>query len=193
VAIATLDLPQDVSFGLNSEPRDEARLIRATIGGVTIVNTYVPQGRSVDSEMFTYKLEWLARLQSYLKKAIEDNEQLIWCGDLNVAPQEIDVHDPKRLANHVDFHPEVRKALARITKDRLVDVFRLHHPDEPAQYTFWDYRVRDALKRNLGWRVDHIYATPSLAQKSVSSFIDRKARAREKPSDHTFLVAEFKL
>lgn len=193
VAIATLDKPKDVSFGLDSEPRDEARLIKARIGKVTVINTYVPQGRSVDSEMFGYKLEWLARLQSYVDKAIEDNEWLIWCGDLNVAVQEIDVHNPKRLANHVDFHPQVREALARITKDRLVDVFRIHHPDEPGQYTFWDYRVRSALERNLGWRVDHIYATPSLAEKSVSCWIDREARAAEKPSDHTFLVAEFKL
>ncbi len=193
VAIATLDKPQDVSFGLDSEPRDEARLIRATLGGVTVINTYVPQGRSVDSEMFAYKLEWLARLRSYLEKATEANEWLVWCGDLNVAPQEIDVHDPKRLVNHVDFHPQIREALCRITKDRLVDTFRVHHPDEPGQYTFWDYRVKGALKRNLGWRVDHIYATPSLAEKSVAAFIDREARAAEKPSDHTFLVTEFEL
>jgi exodeoxyribonuclease III len=191
VAIATLDEPQDVAFGLDSEPRDEARLIKAQVHEITIVNTYVPQGRSVDSEMFSYKLEWYARFQDYVQPLLAAHKSVIWCGDLNVAPQEIDVHDPKRLANHVDFHPKVREALSRVTKDRLVDVFRVHHTDEPGHYTFWDYRVRGALQRNLGWRVDHIFATPSLAEKSVNSWIDRQARAVEKPSDHTFLVAQF--
>ena len=193
VAIASLDEPQAVSFGLDSEPKDEPRLITARIGGITIVNTYVPQGRSVDSEMFPYKLEWFARLRDYFDRNFSPDEALIWCGDLNVAPQEIDVHDPKRLAKHVSFHPQVREALAQVTEWGLQDVFRRHHPDEPGQYTFWDYRVRGALDRNLGWRVDHIYATPPLAKKSTNAWIDREARAAEKPSDHTFLVAEFRL
>jgi exodeoxyribonuclease-3 len=193
VAIASLDEPQAVSFGLDSEPKDEPRLITARIGGITIVNTYVPQGRSVDSEMFPYKLEWFARLRDYFDRNFSPDEALIWCGDLNVAPQEIDVHDPKRLAKHVSFHPQVREALAQVTEWGLQDVFRRHHPDEPGQYTFWDYRVRGALDRNLGWRVDHIFATPPLAKKSTNAWIDREARAADKPSDHTFLVAEFRL
>lgn len=193
VAIAALEGPDDVSFGLDSEPRDEARLIVATVHGVKIVDTYVPQGRSLDSEMFTYKLQWLARLRDYFAHNFSPASPLIWCGDLNVAPEEIDVHNPKRLAKHVDFHPQVREALARVTEWGLVDVFRRHHPDEPGQYTFWDYRVRGALERNLGWRVDHILATPSLAEKSTDAWIDREARAAKRPSDHTFLVAEFNL
>ncbi len=103
------------------------------------------------------------------------------------------MHDPKRLAKHVDFHPQAREALAAVTQWGLVDVFRRHHPDEPGQYTFWDYRVKGALDRNLGWRVDHIYATPPIAERSVDAWIDRAARAAEKPSDHTFLVAEFEI
>lgn len=193
VAIASLDEPNAVSFGLDSEPKDEPRLITAQIGGIGIVNTYVPQGGSVDSEMFTYKLQWLARLRNYFDSNFSPDEAFIWCGDLNVAPQEIDVHDPKRLAKHVDFHPQVREALARVTEWGLQDVFRQHHPDEPGQYTFWDYRVKGALDRNLGWRVDHIFATPPLAKKSTNAWIDRETRAAEKPSDHTFLVAEFRL
>ena len=191
VAIASLEEPESVSFGLDSEPKDEPRLITAKVRGITIVNTYVPQGRSVDSEMFPYKLEWFSRLGDYFERNFSRNDPLIWCGDLNVAPLEIDVHDPKRLAKHVDFHPQVREALARVTRWGFVDVFRRHHPDEPGQYTFWDYRVRGALDRNLGWRVDHIYATQPIAERSVNAWIDREARAAEKPSDHTFLVAEF--
>jgi len=193
VAIASLEEPEAVSFGLNSEPKDEPRLITAKVRGITIVNTYVPQGRAVDSEMFAYKLEWFVRLRDYFEHGFSPHEPLIWCGDLNVAPQEIDVHDPKRLAKHVDFHPQAREALAQVTKWGFVDIFRRHHPGEPGQYTFWDYRVRGALDRNLGWRVDHIYATRPLAEKSVNAWIDREARAAEKPSDHTFLVAEFEL
>jgi len=193
VAIASLEEPEAVSFGLNSEPKDEPRLITAKVRGIPIVNTYVPQGRAVDSEMFAYKLEWFARLRDYFEHGFSPHEPLIWCGDLNVAPQEIDVHDPKRLAKHVDFHPQAREALAQVTKWGFVDIFRRHHPGEPGQYTFWDYRVRGALDRNLGWRVDHIYATRPLAEKSVNAWIDREARAAEKPSDHTFLVAEFEL
>ena len=193
VAIASLAEPRTFSFGLDSEPKDEPRLITAKIDGITIVNTYVPQGRSVDSEMFTYKLEWFSRLRDYFDRNFSPDEPFIWCGDLNVAPQEIDVHDPKRLAKHVDFHPQVREALAKVTQWGFVDIFRRHHPDEPGQYTFWDYRVKGALERNLGWRVDHIYATPPIAERSVNAWIDRAARAAEKPSDHTFLVAEFEI
>ncbi len=193
VAIAARDELRDVSFGLDSEPRDEARLIRATVRGIPVVNTYVPQGRSVDSEMFAYKLEWLARLRDYFAHNFSSDQPLIWCGDLNVAPEEIDVHNPTRLRNHVDFHPQARAALEQIREWGFVDVFRRHHPEEGGQYTFWDYRVRQALEKNLGWRVDHIWATKPLAERSVAAWIDREARKAEKPSDHTFLVAEFEL
>ncbi|MCD6321219.1 exodeoxyribonuclease III [Candidatus Bipolaricaulota bacterium] len=194
VAIASLEEPKEVSFGLDDGgPPDEERLIRATVGGIPIVNTYVPQGRSVDHPMFRYKLEWLARLRAYFDRHFSPEEPLLWCGDFNVAPEEIDGHNPRRLVNHVDFHPEARAALERIREWGFVDVFRRHHPNEPGHYTFWDYRVKGALERNLGWRVDHIWATRPLAERSVSAWIDREARRAERPSDHTFLVAEFEL
>ena len=114
-------------------------------------------------------------------------------GDFNVAPEPIDVHNPKRLKNHVDFHPEARAALERVREWGFVDVFRLHHPQEAEQYTFWDYRVPNAVERKIGWRVDHIWATEPLARKSTRAWIDVEARRAERPSDHTFLVAEFAL
>jgi len=191
VAIVSREEPQEVDFGLNGE--DEARLIRAVIGGITVVNTYVPQGRSPDSEHFQYKLEWLARLRAFFERHYSPGEPLLWMGDFNVAPEPIDVHDPKRLKNHADFHPEARAALERVREWGFVDVFRRHHPDELEQYTFWDYRVRNALERGLGWRVDHIWATEPLARQSTGAWIDVEARRTERPSDHTFLVAEFAL
>lgn len=194
VALASRAEPDDVRYGLDDGgPADEPRLIRATVAGIPIVNTYVPQGQSADSPMFAYKLEWLARMRDYFARHFSPEEPVLWCGDLNVAPEEIDVHDPKRLVDHVDFHPEARAALERIRDWGFVDVFRKHHPGEPGQFTFWDYRVAEALDRNVGWRVDHIWATRPLAEKSVRSWIDRDARRAEKPSDHTLLVAGFDL
>jgi len=194
VAIVSREEPHDVSYGIDDggEP-DEPRLIRAVVAGVPVVNTYVPQGRSVDSEHFQYKLEWLARMRALFERHYAPDSPLLWAGDFNVATQPIDVHDPKRLEKHVDFHPEARAALDRVREWGFVDVFRLHHPDEPGQYTFWDYRVRGALDRGLGWRVDHIWATEPLAGRSTAAWIDVEARRAERPSDHTFLVAEFAL
>ncbi len=194
VAVATVEEPQEVRFGLDDGgPADEARLVRLKAHGITIVNTYVPQGQSVDSPLFAYKLEWLERLRRYFDRHFSPDELLVWCGDFNVAPEDIDVHSPAKLKNHVDFHPQARAALERIRRWGFVDVFRLFHPGEAGQYTFWDYRVPNAVERNLGWRVDHIWATKPLAQKAVRCWIDRKARLAPKPSDHTFLVAEFAL
>ena len=192
VAIASREEPQEVTFGFDDDG-DEARLIRAVIRGIPVVNTYVPQGRSPDSPHFRYKLAWLARLRALFDRHYSPQEPLLWMGDFNVAPEPIDVYDPKRLKNHVDFHPEARAALERVREWGFVDVFRLHHPDEPGQYTFWDYRARDPVERGIGWRVDHIWATEPLARRSIRAWIDVEARRAARPSDHTFLVAEFAL
>ncbi len=192
VALASLVEPTNVAYGLDDGgPPDEARLLRVTVAGVPIVNTYVPQGQSVDSPLFAYKLEWFKRLRDYFARHFSPDAPLLWCGDFNVAPEEMDVHNPTRLVTHVDFHPQARAALAEVQGWGFVDVFRRHHPEESGQYTFWDYRVAGALHRNVGWRVDHIWATRPLAERSTRCWIDRDARRAEKPSDHTFLVAEF--
>jgi exodeoxyribonuclease-3 len=192
VAIISRAEPQETRFGFDDGGApDEARLIRALIRGIHVVNTYVPQGRSPDSEHFQVKLEWLARLRALFEHHYSPAEPLLWLGDFNVAPDPIDVHDPNGLKNHVDFHPEARAALQRVKEWGFVDLFRRHHPQEPEQYTFWDYRVRGAVERGLGWRVDHIWATEPLARRSTGAWIDVEARRAERPSDHTFLVAEF--
>jgi exodeoxyribonuclease-3 len=194
VAIASREEPQSVAWGLDDggEP-DEARLIRAVIAGVVVINTYVPQGREVESEHFAYKLYWLKRFRAFLDRHYTPDRPLVWCGDLNVAPEPIDVHDPVRLAKHVDFHPLVRAALNEVRAWGFTDVFRALHPDEPGQYTFWDYRSQTTLERNSGWRVDHIWASRPLADKARRAWIDVDARRAERPSDHTFLTAEFDL
>ncbi len=192
VAIISRQEPSDVAWGLDDGgPADEARLIRAVISGIAVVNTYVPQGRSPDSGHFRYKLEWLARMREFFERHYSPDEPLLWVGDLNVAREPIDVHDPVRLKDHVDFHPEAREALESVRRWGFVDVFRRHHPGEKGHYTYWDYRVPDAMERGLGWRVDQIFATKSLSRRSVDAWIDTLARKMERPSDHTFLVADF--
>ena len=192
VAIASLKEPESVSFGFNDGgPEDGERLLRCTFPGIVVLNTYVPQGRDRESQQFAYKLEWFRRLRSFLEKHDSPSTPLIWCGDLNVAPEAIDVHNPKRLLGHVCFNPEVWDAFAAVKSWGLLDIFRKHHPDESGQYTFFDYRVADSLTRGLGWRIDHILATAPLAGRSLSCSIDIQPRREEKPSDHTIIQAEF--
>lgn len=191
VAIITREPLEGVSAGLRdgAEETEQARLITGMLGGVAIVNTYVPQGFEVGSEKFQYKLEWLARLRAWFERNFNPEQPIVWVGDFNVAPEPKDVYDPVKLAGHVCFHPDEQAALARIAEWGFVDVFRKHVPEE-GKYTFWDYR-QNSFKRNIGWRIDHIMATAPMAEKSTGAYIDAEPRKLPQPSDHTFLVAEF--
>jgi len=192
VAIASLAMPEKVSFGFDDGgPPDADRLIHGVYGKIAVLNLYVPQGRSREHEQFEYKIQWFHRLRRYLERQARPDGFVICCGDLNVARENIDVHDPKRLFGHVDFTPEVWDAFDDLTAWGLVDVFRAKHRDEAGLYTFFDYRVPRSLERGLGWRVDHMLATDSLCEKSTGCYIDPEPRSMEKPSDHTVLVAEF--
>ena len=190
VAILSKHPIEHVEYGLPDEPRDEPRLIRAQIAGITIANTYVPQGQSPDSEKFQYKLQWFARLLDYFRRNFTPEDDVLWVGDLNIAPTPIDVYDPKTLLGHVCFHPAVHEALSDVMAWGFVDVFR-KHCDKPGEYTFWDYRMPNAFGRNLGWRLDHIMATKPLAEKSTSCTIAKDLRRAERPSDHAPITADF--
>ena len=191
VAIAARTKPRKVKFGLDGEPNDPDRLLAAQFDDLVILNAYVPQGQEIDRPQFAYKLAWLGRLKKNLQKHYQKENKLILCGDFNVAPENIDVHDPKRILGHVSFNPEVWQAYEDMKSWGFTDVFRKHHPDEAGQYTFFDYRVRDSVGRNMGWRVDHILATKPLAAKSCSCSIDLATRLAEKPSDHAIIYAEW--
>lgn len=192
VAIASLEEPQKVSFGLDTEPRDEDRLVRAEIAGIDVINTYIPQGFKIDSDKYRYKLEWLERLRKYFEKSVDFQSYVAWCGDMNVAPEPIDVHNPQRLKNHVCFHEDARNTYKKLLKLGFVDLLRKIHPEERI-YTFYDYRVESAVEKGLGWRVDAINATPPLAERCVDCYVDIQPRFTEKPSDHIPLTAEFDL
>ena len=180
----------DVESGLPTEPRDKSRLLKARVGNVTVVNTYVPQGYLPASDRFQYKLAWFRRLLDYFRTSFRRTDCVLWVGDLNVAPSPIDVYDPERLLGHVCYHPEVHKALAEVMAWGLTDVFRMRCR-EAGQYTYWDYRPGNPFKHNRGWRLDHIMATEPLARLSARCYIDKGPRAAPRPSDHTPIVAEF--
>lgn len=173
-------------------PDEEARLIAVRAAGVWVLNTYVPQGRDPADPAFQAKLAFFARLERWLGAGFTPDQPLLWLGDLNVAPEAIDVFDPKRLEGQVGFHPAERQALAQTAAWGLRDLFRLRHP-EVKQFTFWDYRLPKSFARNLGWRIDHILASAPLAAACTEAWVDTAPRDREKPSDHTPVVAEFEL
>lgn len=192
VAIASREEPKEIRFGLSDGgPADEDRLIAAVFAGIQVVNTYVPQGRERETTHFSYKLAWFERLKQFFTRTYSPDTPVIWCGDLNVAPEEIDVHDPKRLLGHVCFTPEVWEAFASVRSWGLVDVYRRQHPGEADRYTFFDYRVPQAVRRRLGWRIDHILATSVLATRTLGCEIDLNPRMADRPSDHTILTADF--
>lgn len=193
VAILSKAKPTNVQFGLDDGLLpDETRLVTARFGPVHVVNTYVPQGRAIDHAMYQYKLQWLERLRKWFDRHFTPKTLLVWVGDLNVAPEAKDIHNADQQANHVCYHQDVRKAFERTRAWGFEDVFRKYHP-EGGQYTFFDYRTANALKRNMGWRVDHILATRPLVNKSLDSYIDLAPRLKPQASDHTVLVAEFEV
>ncbi len=193
VAILSLHEIESWTSGFDRSGADEGtRFIAAVINSVTVLNTYIPQGTSPESEKFQYKLGWFARFREYLEKNHSPGDRLLWTGDFNVAPEPIDVHDPKRLLGHVGYHPDEHRALENVRQWGFTDIFRIYR-EEGGQYTFWDYRVRDSVARGLGWRVDHIWGTETMAGLSEDAFIDMEPRYWEKPSDHTPILARFKV
>jgi exodeoxyribonuclease-3 len=193
VAILSREHQAFVRVGLDDGGSpDEPRLVLVRVGEVALLNTYVPQGTAPDSDRFRYKLDWLLRVRRFLERHFTPSDLLIWVGDFNVAPEPRDVYDPEGLKGSIGFHPEEHNVLEMVRQWGLVDVFRIW-VSEGGHYTFWDYRIRNALARGMGWRVDHIWATESVARKSRRSWIETELRRSEKPSDHAPIVAEFEL
>lgn len=192
VALLSRHPMTDISKGFGDpEMPEDARIIAATINGVRMINTYVPNGNTVGSEKWEYKMKWLERFSDYVA-AQDSSLPLLWMGDINVAPQPHDVFDSAKMLGNVGHHPDEFSRLTKIVSHGLIDLFRLFNFDG-GHYTFWDFVVPAALQRGIGWRIDHIYTTENLAEKCTSCVIDIEARKREKPSDHTFVIADFDL
>jgi exodeoxyribonuclease-3 len=193
VAVLSRRPPEAVLYGFDTaKDRDEARLIQVKVHGIPIVNTYVPQGFELGSPKYAYKLKWFQRLRRHFDRHLSPDKPALWCGDMNVAPRPIDVHSPEKHLAHVCYHEAARKAYAKAVAWGWADVFVKLHP-ERRQYTFWDYRRPSSLDANKGWRIDHILATLSLAERCTRVEVDIEPRRAKDPSDHTFLWAEFRI
>jgi exodeoxyribonuclease III len=192
VAVLTREVPDEVAYGFDDQlPEiDDARLMRVVIRGIPIINTYVPNGYKVGSPQHEYKLRWFARLRSYFAQHLSPEAPAIWCGDMNVAPEAIDVHSPEKHLRHVCFHDSVREAYKQTLSWGFVDSFRHLYPDRQ-QFTFWDYLRPSSLDKNKGWRLDHILATRPLVEKCRASEVDIEPRRALRASDHTFVWSEF--
>ncbi|MBI3898816.1 MAG: exodeoxyribonuclease III [Gammaproteobacteria bacterium] len=167
------------------------RAVAVTVGGVRVINVYVPNGESVTSEKYVYKLAWYRALTSYLTAELQRYPQLAIVGDFNVAPEDRDVHDPERWRGQVLCSEPERAALQAVVGTGLVDIFRRFDQPE-ASYSWWDYRM-GGFRRNLGLRIDHILCSPALADRCRACSIDKAPRALERPSDHAPVIAEFDL
>lgn len=193
VAIFSKQAPDEVvrSFDDGQEGA-QARFIAIRSKDLWIVNTYVPQGRDPEDPAFAYKLGFLARLKAWISDRFQPAQKLLWTGDINVAPEPIDVYDPERMDGQVGFHPAEREAFYDVLSWGFTDLFRTRHPKRQ-QFTFWDYRLPNGFKRNLGWRLDHILVTAPLLECAGDCDVDTNQRTMEKPSDHTPVWAGFEL
>jgi exodeoxyribonuclease-3 len=189
VAILSRTALREVEKGFGDGEDDaEARLVAARIDDVHVISVYVPNGAQVGSDKWAYKLEWLGRLRSWLDRRFAKDAHVALCGDMNVAPEARDVHDPERWEPTVLFHPEARRAYQEVRDWGLVDAFRLHH-DESGFYSWWDYRML-AFPRDRGLRIDHIVLSEPLARRCTAAAIDRDERKGKQPSDHVPVVVE---
>ena len=173
----------------DDEPLAEARMISATCADVRVVSVYAPNGRVVDSTFYQAKLAWFDRLRRWLTGAADPGQALILGGDLNVAPTDADVWDPALCHGGTHVSPAERSAFQALCDWGLVDAYRRHH-QEPARYTWWDYRAGN-FHKNFGMRIDHLLVTNPLAARLVGAEIDREARkGKPTPSDHAPLLID---
>lgn len=190
--VATLSRtpPETVLHGFTEgDDAEDDRILLTVINGMPIINTYVPQGQRVGSDKYLYKLDWFHRMRQYLDQRFRADQPIVWLGDLNVAPEAIDVYHPERRVNDADFHIDARNAWKTTVAWGFTDVFRTLHP-ERVQYTYWDY-FRNALHNNWGWRIDHILATAPLSRHCQRAEVDMESRRAAAPSDHAIVWAEF--
>jgi exodeoxyribonuclease-3 len=168
---------------------EQKRVLAATVGGVRVVCLYVPNGQSVGSDKYEYKLRWLAAVTAWLKEELARHPKLAVLGDYNIAPEPRDVHDPAAWEGQVLFSEPERAAFRALEALGLKDTFRLFEQPE-GSYSWWDYRM-NAFRRKMGLRIDHILASAALADTCRSCTIDVEPRRLERPSDHAPVLAEF--
>ena len=180
----------------DSEPnidifQDQKRLISAEINGIKIINVYVPNGSSLESDKFEYKINWLSCLASFLDEQEKKEELICLMGDFNIAPSNLDIHDPEKYEGGIMATSIERNALDNVLKGRLIDSFRIFE-ENTGHWSWWDYR-NNAYELNKGWRIDHIYISKELSSKLKSCVIDSTPRANLRPSDHAPVMIDLNL
>jgi len=173
-------------LGLNDPQR---RVLGASYEGMRVLNLYVPNGSSLDSDKYTYKLDWLNHLVGTVKAALQEHAHVIVLGDFNIAPADRDVHDPAAWEGSVLVSPAEREALQQVLDLGMQDALRLFD-SAPQVFSWWDYR-QGAFRRNHGLRIDLILTSPALAEYCKACYIDTEPRSWQRPSDHAPVVAEF--
>ncbi len=191
VAVISRNPSTDHVCGIPGFEDPQRRVLAATIDGVRVVNLYVPNGQSVGSEKYEYKLSWLAALRDFLEGELKTHDKLVVLGDFNIAPDDRDVYDAEKWGDDILCSPLERKALAELLKVGLTDVYRNFAQPEK-DFSWWDYR-RAGFQRNAGLRIDLILASDAMSAACQASYIDREPRTWERPSDHTPVIAEFSL
>lgn len=174
----------DVWTGLPEGDEGEARLVAATVAGLRLVNLYCPQGQSVDSPKFAYKLQFFSALRDWLAAGLAEGPPLVVLGDMNVAPREEDLWDASKFENVPSFHPLEHEQWQALEALGLRDAVRPHI--EPGTFSFWDYRG-GAFRFNRGMRIDHVLVSESLLPRVKSAWVDRDARKKKQgltASDH---------
>jgi exodeoxyribonuclease-3 len=177
----------DVQVGIPGFEDEQKRVLAATIENTRVVCVYIPNGQSLDSDKYPYKLRWLDALIAWLKDELSRHPRLALLGDYNIAPEDADVHDPAAWAGNVLVSEPERARFKALAELGLKDAFRLF-PQEEKSYSWWDYR-QGAFRRNLGLRIDHILLSPELAAGCSACVIDKTPRRWERPSDHTPVIA----
>lgn len=177
------------SFGDGVED-PQSRFIIGTTAGVRVASAYFPNGSEVTSPKYPYKKEWMRRLRCYLDKNEKVSDPVLLCGDYNVAPDDLDIAKPDAWRDTVLANDEIRAELENVRAWGFIDTFRTHHP-EGHIYSWWDYRQL-AFPKNDGLRIDHIYGTPSIAERCIAAMVDRDERKGEQPSDHAPVICTFK-
>jgi exodeoxyribonuclease III len=189
VALLSRQPAQDIVTAIPNLDDVQRRVLAATFNDVRVIDLYVPNGESVESDKYRYKLGWLEKVGAWIQREREAHSRLVVLGDFNIAPEPRDVHDPKQWEGHVLFSEPERAAFRQLLAAGLCDTFRLF--DQPDKsFSWWDYRMQ-GFRRNHGLRIDHILASDALCKACTGCRIDRGPRAHERPSDHAPVVAEF--
>ncbi len=189
VAILTREPPEAVEHGIGGFVDAQKRVISAMVSGVRLVCAYVPNGQSLDSDKYQYKLDWLKAFSAWLEGESRKYARIAVLGDFNIAPEDRDVYDPKAWEGQVLCSPAERAAFQELIGIGFRDSFRLFDQPEKS-YSWWDYRM-NAFRRKMGLRIDHILLSGELARDCKSSRIDIEMRRNERPSDHAPVIAAF--